>query len=234
MNIYASKDSSSEKITWNLFKGIYAIILKSMLDTLAIENLKLLGESKDIREFRLMVDGCRIHRIESPNYEYDPMLSLKELSYPVLFSFYRTFQIIETSDDRTQKEDYMRLMDLSLDNLYYLINQSEEDIEVRTSFKMIVNDLEYSYSELDERYMRQSSCEKMFSSFEEYFNKYLNTLVGLFENSRKYLYLTPMTTDLDEDDTSDSEGDIREPPDSSDLSDLSDSSDPDRDTTKED
>ena len=69
---------------------------KETLDDIAIQNLiTLAGLPQDMEECRIIVESNRIQRMERSNEDYEHMFSLKELSYPVSFSFYRVFQMIE-------------------------------------------------------------------------------------------------------------------------------------------
>ena len=193
------------------------------VDTRAIDNIRLLGNlPNDITELNLMVEGNVIKRLTDPSDDYDSLFSLKDLSYPVLWSFYKTFKLVE-SVQWVQKREFMCLMDHSLDNLNHLINQMGDDgTDEWISFKDMIDDLEDSYSELYERFMGRSCYKKIRDLFETYFDR---NLVSILENSQKYLYLTPM--DNLDDDTSDSEEDVRDgmetESESSESSSLSDS-----------
>jgi len=185
------------------------------VDTRAIDNIRLLGNlPNDITELNLMVEGNVIKRLTDPSDDYDSLFSLKDLSYPVLWSFYKTFKLVE-SVQWVQKREFMCLMDHSLDNLNHLINQMGDDgTDEWISFKEMIDDLEDSYSELHDR-MGRSCYKKVIKSFETYFDRTLTTLVSVLENSHKYLYLTPMDNlddSSDSSDSSDSEEDVREPP----------------------
>ena len=94
--------------------------------------------------------------------------------------------------------NFLELLDKSLDNIHYLMNHTEEEATVWVSLKMIVNDLEDSYSILYEVYTRKSLCERVQgASVEDFINSVdLDMLVKVFSDTRKYLYLTPMTRDL--------------------------------------
>ena len=211
------------------------------LDDIAIQNLIVLGGfPQDMAESRIMVEDNRIQRIEKSNEDYEHMFSLKELNYPVSFSFYRVFRMIELDIDHTIRMNYLDLLDKSLDNIHYLINHTEEEAEIWVSFKMIVNDLEDRYSILYETYTRKSLCDKVQKSLEDFFLTQFDVLVNMLRDTRKYLYLTPMTRDLaewiKEDDTSDSDSDDRSPKDACEPppSDSDTDSDTDSDSDKED
>ena len=212
-----------------------------ILDDIAIQNLIVLGGlPQDIKECRVMVGDNRIQRIERSNEDYEHIFSLKELSYPVSFSFYRVFRMIDQDIGHETRMNFLELLDKSLDNIHYMINLTEEDATIWVSFKMIVNDLEDRYSILYETYTRKSLCDKVQKSLEDFFLTQFDVLVNMLWDTRKYLYLTPMTRDLaewiKEDDTSDSDSDDRspkaacEPP----PSDSDTDSDTDSDSDKED
>ena len=193
------------------------------LDDTAIQNLIVLGGlPQNMAECLIMVEANRIQRMGRSNEdyeeyeEYEHMFSMKELNYPVSFSFYRVFQLIEKDIDHKTRMKYLDLLDKSLDNIHYLMNHTEEEGTSWISLKMIVNDLEDRYSILYETYTKKSLCDKVQGSIEDFININLDMLVKVFSDTRKYLYLTPMTRDLAEwikDDTSDSDSDDRSPKD---------------------
>jgi hypothetical protein len=187
------------------------------LDDTAIQNLIVLaGLPRDMEECRVLVEDNRIQRMERSNDDYEHMFSMKELSYPVSFSFYRVFQLIESDIDHKIRMNYLDLLDRSLDNIHYLMNHTEEEATTWISLKMIVNDLEDRYSILYGIYTRKSLCDKVQGSLEDFFLTQFKAFVKVLSDSRKYLYLTPMTYDLEEwigedDSDSDSDSDDRSP-----------------------
>ena len=183
---------------------------KKTLDDIAIENLTVLSQLPN--NGQIIVEDNLIQRLSSSSDDYESIFSLKELSYPVSFSFYRMFRMIEAERDYAQRVVYLDLLNGSLDTLHYRICHTEEADEVWMSLKMIVNDLEDRYSMLYEIYKRKSLCERVQGSIEDFFDAQLDALVKIFKESRTYLYLTPMTRDLDSDEDSDEES--PEPPDS--------------------
>ena len=205
------------------------------LDDIAIQNLIVLGGMpQDMVECRIMVEDNRVQRIERSNEDYEHMFSLKELNYPVYFSFYRVFQMIDHDIDHETRMTLLELLDKSLDNIHYLMNHTEEEVTVWMSLKMIVNDLEDRYSILYETYTRKSLCDRLQESIEDFISVNLDMIVKVFSDTRKYLYLTPMTRDLAEwtkDDDSESDSDDRSPKDAIEPPPPSDS-DSDSDTDK--
>ena len=67
------------------------------LNQQAIQNLKLLRELSDtISEYQLVIDGNKITQSEDENYE--GIFSLKELEYPIYFSFHQLFNSLRYSN----------------------------------------------------------------------------------------------------------------------------------------
>jgi len=161
------------------------------LNDIAIQNLTVLSELPN--NGQIIVEDNLIQRLSSSSDDYESVFSLIELNYPVSFSFYRMFRMIEVEGDYAQRVVYLDLLNGALETLHYRICHTEEADEVWLSLKMIVNDLEDSYSMLYEIYKRKSLCERVQGSLEGFLDVQLDALVRIFSDTRKYLYLTPMT-----------------------------------------
>ena len=100
------------------------------LNNIAISNLELLCDLGDnIEEYNLVVDGNNIRRSTDENY--DGIFSLRELEYPIYFSFHQLLNSLRYSN-LYRLEDYktseiIQLLDGSIDKVVDILDNTQED-----------------------------------------------------------------------------------------------------------
>ena len=174
-------------------------------DDIAMSNLKILSSGFN-KGHRFLVEG-HVLQEAGDDETYDNMFSLKDLEYPVIFSFFRASQMLERGN-RSERRKVLFYLDYTLDTLHHLINQSQDSEDIKISFKNIVNDLEEMYGKLEEtHFSRTIYCHPTFSEIFKTGEALFENFVNLLQSSKQYLYLTPVTIDLtlDPDEDSDEE-----------------------------
>lgn len=172
------------------------------LDDIALSNLRILGSGYSQNK-RLIVDGFVIQELETEDEKYDQMFSLKELAYPVLFSFFRGKWMFDHTGGYHRRRELLDLMDYALDTMYEFIADTEEPEEAWINFKKLACSLEDLHSEMDEAHLRKTICHRTVYRFSEYVEQQFDRFVAMLADSKKYLYLTPETIDLAELDNKD-------------------------------
>ena len=152
-----------------------------------INNLEFLSESIDMEN--IIVNGRRIEQ----KGDYDFVLTLEILEYPILYSFVKVMSFIEHSPNlfykRYSKIDMMELCDKVLENLYNLYNDIEnsEDInkkENNKSFYELMDYLDYKFNKLIEN--RKSLYIRLNESFQFLYGSFCDALL----ESKRYLYIS--------------------------------------------
>tara|TARA_B100000900_G_C20547066_1_gene703022 strand:- start:202 stop:786 length:585 start_codon:yes stop_codon:yes gene_type:complete len=169
------------------------------LDDVAMSNLRILGTGYS-RKTRLLIDGHILQEMETDDETYDQMFSLKDLEYPVLFSFFRGKWMFDRAG-RLKRRELLDLMDYSLDTLYEMIRETDEPEEVWITFKKLACSLEDLHSEMDESHLQKTLCHRTVERFANYMESQFDGFVAMLADSKKYLYLTPETIDLTESDS---------------------------------
>ena len=126
------------------------------LDDVAMSNLRILGTGYS-RKTRLIINGHVL--LENEDETYDQMFSLKDLEYPVLFSFFRGKWMFDRVG-RLKRREILDLMDYSLDTLYEMIRETDEPEEVWITFKKLACSLEDLHSEMDEAHLQKTICHR--------------------------------------------------------------------------
>lgn len=172
------------------------------LDDIAMSNLRILSTGYS-RKTRLLIDGHVLQEMETDDDAYDQMFSLKELEYPVLFSFFRGKWMFDRAG-RLKRRELLDLMDYSLDTMYQMIRETEESEEVWITFKKLASSLEDLHSEMDEAHLQKTICHRSVERFANCMQRHFDEFVDILANSKKYLYLTPdiifLLDDTDEED----------------------------------
>ena len=181
------------------------------LDDVAMSNLRILGTGYS-RKTRLIINGHVL--LENDDETYDQMFSLKDLEYPVLFSFFRGKWMFDRAG-RLKRRELLDLMDYSLDTMYQMIRETEESEEVWITFKKLASSLEDLHSEMDEAHLQKTLCHRTVERFANYMDRKFDGFVAMLADSKKYLYLKPdiifLLDDTDEEDEEHSdESDTRE------------------------
>ena len=164
------------------------------LDDVAMSNLRILGTGYS-RKTRLLIDGHVL--LENDDETYDQMFSLKDLEYPVLFSFFRGKWMFDRAGHLKRREILDR-MDYSLDTMYQMIRETEESEEVWITFKKLASSLEELHSEMDEAHLQKTICQRTVERFANHMQRHFDGFVAMLADAKKYLYLTPETIDLTE------------------------------------
>ena len=183
------------------------------LDDVAMSNLRILSTGYS-RKTRLIINGHVLQEMENEDETYDQMFSLKELEYPVLFSFFRGKWMFDRAG-RLKRRELLDLMDYALDTMHQMIRETDETEEVWITFKKLACSLEDLHSEMDEIHLQKTLCHRTVERFANYMEKQFGVFVEMLADSKKYLYLTPdiifLLDDTDEEDEEHSdESDTRE------------------------
>jgi len=161
---------------------------KSMnLNNIAIGNLELLnGLDDNVEEYNLVVDGNIIQH--STDNNYDGIFSLRELEYPIYFSFHQILNSLRYSN-LYRIEDYktseiIQLLDESIDNVINLLDKTQDDPQNNVLCR-IIDDVDDKYDILRERH---DTCS--FWKAYETFNDYLDTFCEVLKGCNRYLYVS--------------------------------------------
>ena len=161
---------------------------KSMnLNNIAISNLELLCDLDDnMEEYNLVVDGNNIQRSTDENY--DGIFSLRELEYPIYFSFHQLLNSLRYSN-LYKIEDYktseiIQLLDESIDKVIDLLDKTQDDPQ-NNVLCQIIDDVDDKYDILRER---NDTCS--FWKAYETLNDYLDTFCEVLKGCNRYLYVS--------------------------------------------
>ena len=157
------------------------------LDRTAIKNLELLNDLSDnIDEYQFFVNGHVISRSDDENYE--GIFNLKELEYPIYFSFQQLFTSIRYSNlykiEGYKTRNIIRLMDEVIDRIVTILEKTEDDPH-NQSLCEIVDEIDEKYIILNER---DKTCS--FWKIYETFNDYLDTFAEALAECNRYLYIS--------------------------------------------
>ena len=157
------------------------------LNNIAISNLELLCDLDDnIEEYHLVVDGNNIQRSTDENY--DGIFSLRELEYPIYFSFHQLLNSLRYSN-LYRIEDYktselIQLLDESIDKVVDILEKTQDDPHNNTLCQ-IIDDVDDKYDILRERH---DTCS--FWKAYETLNDYLDTFSEALMDCNRYLYVS--------------------------------------------
>jgi hypothetical protein len=157
------------------------------LNNIAISNLELLCDLDDnIEEYNLVVDGNNIQRSTDENY--DGIFSLRELEYPIYFSFHQLLNSLRYSN-LYRIEDYktseiIQLLDESIDKVVDILDKTQDDPQ-NNVLCQIIDDVDDKYDILRERH---DTCS--FWKVYETLNDYLDTFSEALMECNRYLYVS--------------------------------------------
>jgi len=159
----------------------------SKLDSIAIKNLEtLVSLNNKIEEYQLVIDGYEITRSEDDNYE--GIFSLKELEYPIYFSFNQLLNSIRYSNlykiEGYKTNELLHLMDDSIDKVIEILDKTEEDPH-NNHLCEIIDEVDNKYLVLNER---NNTCS--FWKIYETLNDYLDTFSEALLECNRYLYIS--------------------------------------------
>lgn len=157
------------------------------LNNIAISNLELLCDLDDnVEEYNLVVDGNNIQRSTDENY--DGIFSLRELEYPIYFSFHQLLNSLRYSN-LYRIEDYktseiIQLLDESIDKVVDILDKTQDDPH-NNILCQIIDDADDKYDILRERH---DTCS--FWKVYETLNDYLDTFCKELKECNRYLYVS--------------------------------------------
>lgn len=161
---------------------------KSMnLNNIAISNLELLCDLDDnVEEYNLVVDGNNILRSTDENY--DGIFSLRELEYPIYFSFHQLLNSLRYSNlykiEEYKTSEIIYLLDDSIDKIVDILSKTEDDPH-NNVLCQIIDDVDDKYDILRER---NDTCS--FWKVYETLNDYLDTFCEALKECNRYLYVS--------------------------------------------
>ena len=167
------------------------------LHEIALENLNLLvKEEKNITSSIFVTDGKKLDVVKDDQNGYDTMFTLKELEYPIYFTFHHFMTIITDNNEISyrKRKELLRILDDIFDSLCELSesretnNKESEDTSVK-SFELILNDISERLDTVRERTI-VTRCERMYLFFDG--------LVEALQIVSKHLYVTPFDADDEE------------------------------------
>ena len=177
------------------------------LHEIALENLNLLvREEKNITKSVFVSDGKKLDVVKDQN-GYDTMFTLKELEYPVYFTFQHFMNVIVDRNDLSyrRRKELLGILDDVFDSLCDLSesretqNKDSEDTSLN-SFQCVLNDISDRLDAVREQTL-VTRCERMYLFFDEF-------VEALCVVSRQ-LHTTPFDSD-DEDDNDDDDQEDKE------------------------
>jgi len=157
----------------------------SELDKTAVGNLKLLNNLNDnLKECLLIIDGNKLEKSADENY--DKIINLRELEYPIYFTFNQLLNSIRYSNlykiEGYSTKDLIRLMDNAIDSIVDMLVNCEDDPNC-DNFTNIIDNIDEKFIILKDRYQTCSMCKII-----ETFNDYLDSICETFSKSNHYLY----------------------------------------------
>lgn len=167
------------------------------LHEIALDNLNLLvREEKNITKSVFVSDGKKLDVVKDQN-GYDTMFTLKELEYPIYFTFQHFMNVIVDRNDLSyrRRKELLGILDDIFDSLCDLSesretqNKDSEDTS-RKSFELILNDISERLDTVREQTL-VTRCERMYFFFDEF--------VEALRIVSDQLYVSPFDAD-DEDD----------------------------------
>ena len=166
----------------------------SAMDLLAVKNLRILESlSGDPQSFNLIVDGKKLSISEDDNY--DGLINLKELEFPIYFSFNQILNSLKYSGfnriDGYKTGDLIKLIDESIDNIVQIMQKMEDD-PYHDQLIDIIDDIDEKYVTLNNRYQTCSIGKLV-----DIFNDNLDSICEALKECNRYLYYSEPTIGLD-------------------------------------
>ncbi len=168
------------------------------MDSIALNNLKIINNlGEDPQDFNLVVDGKELSISEDENY--DGIFSLKELEYPIFFSFNQLFNSMKfNSYHKIEGNKISSILDIlngSIDKLCLLLEKMEDDPH-HDNFERIIDDIDNKYLIVNDRY---KTCS--FIQIYETMNDWLDSVCDCLKECDRYLYLSENKTRFDMNET---------------------------------
>ena len=168
------------------------------MDSIALNNLKIINNlGEDPQDFNLVVDGKELSISEDENY--DGIFSLKELEYPIFFSFNQLFNSMKfNSYHKIEGNKISSILDIlngSIDKLCLLLEKMEDDPH-HDNFERIIDDIDNKYLIVNDRY---KTCS--FIQIYETMNDWLDSVCECLKECDRYLYLSENKTRFDMNET---------------------------------
>jgi hypothetical protein len=165
------------------------------MDELAISNLRILNTlPNELSLFNLVIDGKELSISEDE--KYDKIFDLKELEFPIYFSFQQLLNSLRFTSfqkiDGYKTSTLIKMINQSIDKVYQIIEMMEDD-ENSANLQEIIDDIDDKYVILKNRY---STCS--FGKIFEAFNDHLDSACGYLAQSKEYLYF-PVTFSVTDD-----------------------------------
>ena len=166
------------------------------LHEIALENLNLLvREEKNITKSVFVSDGKKLDVVKDQN-GYDTMFTLKELEYPVYFTFQHFMNVIVDRNDLSyrRRKELLGILDDVFDSLCDLSesretqNKDSEDTSLN-SFQCVLNDISDRLDTVREQTL-VTRCERMYLFFDEF--------VEALRIVSDQLYVSPFDADDEE------------------------------------
>ena len=166
------------------------------LHEIALENLNLLvREEKNITKSVFVSDGKKLDVVKDQN-GYDTMFTLKELEYPIYFTFQHFMNVIVDRNDLSyrRRKELLGILDDVFDSLCDLSesretqNKDSEDTSLN-SFQCVLNDISDRLDTVREQTL-VTRCERMYLFFDEF--------VEALRIVSDQLYVSPFDADDEE------------------------------------
>ena len=159
--------------------------MSMQLNKQAIQNLELICELGDtISDYQLVIDGNKITQTDDENYE--GIFSLKELEYPIYFSFHQLFNSLRYSNlykiDNYKTREIILIMDEAIEKIVDILDKTGDEPN-NTILSGIIDDIDNKFILLRER-DQTCSIWKLWETF----NDYLDTFSDVLIQCDKYLY----------------------------------------------
>lgn len=166
----------------------------SSMDVLAVNNLKVLNSlTGDPQSFNLIVDGKTLSLSEDENYE--GLINLKELEFPIYFSFNQILNSIKYSNfyriEGYKTGELIKLIDSSIDNIVQIMEKMQDDPYYNQLIDTI-DDIDEKYVTLNNRYQ---TCS--IGKIVDMFNENLDSICEALKECNRYLYFSEPTIGLD-------------------------------------
>lgn len=157
------------------------------LNEIAINNLKLINSlSGPVDNFDLVIDGNNITKTNENNY--DGIFCLRELEYPIYFSFHQLFNSLRYSNiykiDNYKTNEIIDIIDSSIDKIIDILNEKNDDPHNKILCN-IMDDIDEKYDIIRERH---DTCS--FWKIYEIFNDYLDIFCESLKECNRYLYIS--------------------------------------------
>lgn len=157
------------------------------LNEIALNNLKLLNNlNHNLKECQLVIEGNKLS--ESSDENYDKIVNLRELEYPIYYTFNQILNSIRYSNlykiEGYSTKDLLYLMDNAIDSIVDILENTEEDPN-HDNFTDIIDDIDEKFIVLRNRYETCSIWRVT-----ETFNDYLDSFCEGLKECHRYLYFT--------------------------------------------